>query len=160
MKTWEAETSRDHGGFQSYWYSYWGFLTQEFEDAVLRFAACFWIVTVQSVKTRTRMGVNDGDTTLFLLQMLQGGNQAKVLDDIGVVAGVEGVSVTEHVQMVTPMHPVSLKNLAKPKLAGIKSRASQRISDPAAKGFQKLTPPKRFPEEEHRPWKRIQQTFF
>jgi hypothetical protein len=106
------------------------------------------------------MGVDDGDAALFLLQVLQGGNQAKVLDDIGVVAGVEGVSVTEHVQMVTPMHPISLKNLAKPNLTGIKSRASQRISDPAAKGFHKLTPPKRFPEEEHRPWKRIQQTFF
>ena len=106
------------------------------------------------------MGVNNGDAPLFLLQMLQSGNQGKVLDDIGVVAGVEGVSVTEHVQMVTPLHPISLKNLAKPKLAGIKSRASQRISDPATKGLHKLTPPKRFPQEEHRPWKRIQQTFF
>ena len=43
------------------------------------------------------MGVDDGDAPLFLLQMLQGGNQGKVLDDIGMVAGVEGVSITEHV---------------------------------------------------------------
>jgi hypothetical protein len=81
------------------------------------------------------MGVNDGDAALFLLQMLQGGNQGEVLDDIGMVAGMEGVSVTEHAQMVTPQHPNSLKNLAKPNLTGIKSRASQRISDPAAKGL-------------------------
>ena len=81
------------------------------------------------------MGVNNGDTTLFLLQVLQGGNQGKVLDNIGVVAGVKGVSVTEHVWMVTPQPPKCLKNLAKPNLTGIKSRASQRISDPAAKGF-------------------------
>jgi hypothetical protein len=47
------------------------------------------------------MGVNNGDAPLFLLQVLQGGNQGKVLDDIGVVAGVEGVSVTEHVLMLT-----------------------------------------------------------
>jgi len=48
------------------------------------------------------MGVNNGDATLFLLQVLQSGNQGKVLDDIGMVAGVEGVSVTEHRSMVTP----------------------------------------------------------
>jgi hypothetical protein len=47
------------------------------------------------------MGVNNGDTALFLLQVLQGGNQGKVLDDIGMVAGVKGVSVTEHVLMLT-----------------------------------------------------------
>jgi hypothetical protein len=35
------------------------------------------------------------------LKVLQGGNQAKVLDDIGVVAGMEGVSITEHVWMLT-----------------------------------------------------------
>jgi hypothetical protein len=67
----------------------------------LRFAAGFGIVAIQPVKTRTRMGVDDGDTALFLLQVLQGGNQGEVLDDIGVVAGVEGVSVTEHVLMLT-----------------------------------------------------------
>jgi len=54
------------------------------------------------VKTRTRVGVDDGDATLFLLQMRKGGNQGEVLDDIGMVAGVEGVSVTEHRSMVTP----------------------------------------------------------
>jgi hypothetical protein len=81
------------------------------------------------------MGVNDGDATLFLLQVLKGGNQGEVLDDIGMVAGVKGVSVTEHVWMVTPQPPKCLKNLAKPNLTGIKSRASQRISDPAAKGL-------------------------
>ena len=63
-----------------------------------------------------------------------------------------------------PLNPRNtLKTLANPKETGIKSRASQRISDPAAKGFvclSKLTPPKRFPQEEHRPWKRIQQTIF
>jgi len=84
------------------------------------------------------MGVNNGYAPLFLLQVLQGGNQGKVLDNVGVVAGVEGVSVTEHVWMVTPQPPKSLKNLAKPNLTGIKSRASQRISDPAAKGYEFL----------------------
>jgi hypothetical protein len=43
------------------------------------------------------MGVNDGDAALFLLQVLKGGNQGEVLDDVGMVASVEGVSVTEHV---------------------------------------------------------------
>jgi hypothetical protein len=35
------------------------------------------------------------------LKVLQGGNQGEVLDDIGVVAGMEGVSVTEHVLILT-----------------------------------------------------------
>ena len=76
-------------------------LAQEFEDPVLGFATCFGIVAIQPVKARTCMGVDDGDATFLLLQVLQGGNQGKVLDDIGMVAGVEGVSVTEHVLMLT-----------------------------------------------------------
>jgi hypothetical protein len=36
-----------------------------------------------------------------LLQVLQSGNQGEVLDNIGMVAGVEGVSITEHVWMLT-----------------------------------------------------------
>jgi hypothetical protein len=35
------------------------------------------------------------------LKVLQGGNQGEVLDDIGMVAGMEGVSVTEHVLILT-----------------------------------------------------------
>jgi hypothetical protein len=76
-------------------------LAQEFEDPVLGFATCFGIVAIQPVKARPSMGVNNGDASLFLLQVLQGGNQGEVLDDIGVVAGVKGVSVTEHVLMLT-----------------------------------------------------------
>jgi hypothetical protein len=51
------------------------------------------------------MGVHNGDAALFLLQVLQSGNQGEVLDDIGMVAGVKGVSVTEHGLMVTPPLP-------------------------------------------------------
>jgi hypothetical protein len=47
------------------------------------------------------MGVDDGDAPLFLLKVLQGGDQGEVLDDVGMVASVEGVSVTEHVWMLT-----------------------------------------------------------
>jgi hypothetical protein len=110
-------------------------LAEQFEDAVCGLTASFRIVTVKPIKASPGMGVNNGDAALFLLQVLQSDNQGKVLDDIGVVAGVESVSVTEHARMVTPQHPNSLKNLAKPNLTGIKSRASQRISDPAAKGL-------------------------
>jgi hypothetical protein len=67
----------------------------------LRFTARFRIVAVKSVKTRSRMSVDDGDAALFLLKVLQGGNQGEVLDDIGMVAGMEGVSVTEHVLILT-----------------------------------------------------------
>jgi hypothetical protein len=59
------------------------------------------------------MGVDDGDAPFFLLQMLQGGNQGKVLDDIGMVAGVKGVSITEHALMVTPPPPQMPKNPCK-----------------------------------------------
>jgi hypothetical protein len=37
-------------------------------------------------------------------------------------------------------HRDALKTLAKLNLTGIKSRASQRISDPAAKGLKKANP--------------------
>jgi hypothetical protein len=77
-------------------------LAEQFEDAVCGFAASFRIGTVKPIKASPGMGVNNGDATLFLLQVLQSGNQGKVLDDIGMVAGVEGVSVTEHRSMVTP----------------------------------------------------------
>jgi hypothetical protein len=45
--------------------------------------------------------------------VLQGGDQGEVLDDIGMVAGVEGVSVTEHALMVTPQPLKSPKNPCK-----------------------------------------------
>jgi hypothetical protein len=40
--------------------------------------------------------------------MLQGGNQGEVLDDIGVVAGVKCMSVTEHVWMLTASAKISV----------------------------------------------------
>jgi hypothetical protein len=76
-------------------------LAEQFEDTVLRFTTSFGIVAVKPVQASTGMGIDDGDATLFLLQMLQGGNQGEVLDDIGMVACMEGVSVTEHVLMLT-----------------------------------------------------------
>ena len=77
-------------------------LAQQFENAVRSFAAGFGIIAVKPVKACPSMGVHNGDAPLLLLQVLQSGNQGKVLDDIGMVASVEGVSVTEHALMVTP----------------------------------------------------------
>jgi propanediol dehydratase small subunit len=71
-----------------------------------------------------------------LLQVLQGSDQGKVLDDIGMVAGVECVSVTEHALMVTPQPLKCQKTLAKQQFSRLESRASQRFSDPAAEGYQ------------------------
>jgi len=84
------------------------------------------------------MGVHNGDAALFLLQVLQSGNQGEVLDDIGMVAGVEGVSVTEHALMVTPPPQKCQKSLAKQQFCRLESWASQRISDPAAKDYEFL----------------------
>jgi hypothetical protein len=85
-------------------------VAEQFENTILGFAASFGIVAVKPVKTSTRMGVDDRDATLFLLEVLQRCNQGEVLDDIGMVAGVKGVSVTEHALMVTPQPLKSPKN--------------------------------------------------
>ena len=47
------------------------------------------------------MGVHQSQATLFELQVLQSGDQGDVLEHIGVVACVEGMTVTEHGLMVT-----------------------------------------------------------
>jgi hypothetical protein len=45
--------------------------------------------------------------------------------------------MSDHPHPSSPLNPRNaLKTLANPKETGIKSRASQRISDPAAKGFE------------------------
>ena len=59
------------------------------------------IITVQTVQTGPGMGVNQGDAGLFLHEMAQRGEQSDVFEHIGVVAGVESVSITEHAPMVT-----------------------------------------------------------
>ncbi|MNV82426.1 hypothetical protein D3C71_1761600 [compost metagenome] len=47
------------------------------------------------------MGVQHGQGRVFLGKVLQGGNQHRVLEHVGVVACMEGVAVTEHAPMVT-----------------------------------------------------------
>ena len=47
------------------------------------------------------MRVQHGEGRVFLGKVLQGGDQDRVLEHIGMVACVEGVAITEHGSMVT-----------------------------------------------------------
>ena len=56
------------------------------------------------------MGVDQRQAGVFLRQVLQCGDQRGVLEYVGVVAGMEGVAVTEHGGMVTRW-PVARKSI-------------------------------------------------
>ena len=47
------------------------------------------------------MGVEHGERAVFLGQMAHKRNQHRVFEHVGVVAGMEGVAITEHGKMVT-----------------------------------------------------------
>ena len=47
------------------------------------------------------MGVEHGKGRVFVGEVLQSGNQHRVLEHIGMVACVECVAITEHARMVT-----------------------------------------------------------
>src|SRR5690349_9133299 len=91
------------------------------------------------------------------------GYHHRVLEHIGMVACVEGVAVTEHPAMVTARVPLSSLSCAKSLILRIIS-GSAALCGPAAESIRKEngttfsrrmpTPPKRFPSEERRPWKR------
>jgi hypothetical protein len=78
----------------------------EFEDAFAGLAAgCLREVAVQAVQPGARMRVNQRQPRVLLDQMLERGNQRRVFEHVGVVAGMEGVAVTEHAGMVTRQPP-------------------------------------------------------
>jgi hypothetical protein len=73
----------------------------EAENAVGGFTAGLGVVAVQPVQAGAGVGVHDHQRCFFFRQVFEGRNQHGVLEHIGVVAGVKGVAVAEHVAMVT-----------------------------------------------------------
>jgi hypothetical protein len=65
-------------------------------DAFGRFAAGAGVVAVEPVQAGAGVGVDDRQGCLFFKQVVERGNQHRVLEHVGVVAGMEGVAVTEH----------------------------------------------------------------
>ncbi len=55
---------------------------------------------VQAVKPGTRMGVNGQHLGFFGAQMLEDGDQNRVLEHVGMIACVVSMAVTEHATMV------------------------------------------------------------
>ena len=68
----------------------------ELHDAVLRLAGGAGEFAVQAVQAGTGVGVDDGDGGGLGHQVLQDGDEHHVLQDVGVVAGMEAVAVAEH----------------------------------------------------------------
>ena len=71
------------------------------QDAVRGFCAGAGVVAIQPVEARAGVGIQNGQRRVFLREILQGGNQNRVLEHIGMVACVECVAITEHARMVT-----------------------------------------------------------
>ena len=66
------------------------------QHAFFGFAALAGVVAVQAVQAGSAVGVEHRQRSLFLREVLHGGNQNGVLEHIGVIACMEGVAVTEH----------------------------------------------------------------
>ena len=84
------------------------FCRNEAQEAVGRLATGFGVVAVKPIQTGAGMGIEDGQCRVFLLQMAQDGDQNSVFEHIGMIAGMEGVAVTEHGGMVTRKIPPAL----------------------------------------------------
>ncbi|MDT4861970.1 hypothetical protein FQZ97_966000 [compost metagenome] len=140
----------------------------ELDHAILGLAPGLGVVAVEPVQPGTGMGVDQCQPGLFLHQMAQRGDQGGVLEHVGVVAGVEGVSVTEHGSMVAPPGSPDTRRLSAtcqsvPIFRTIESFAAKRkaprrrphTGQPGCK-----TPPKSVPTENNRPWKRAAKPSF
>ena len=66
------------------------------QHAFFGLAALAGVVAVQAVQAGSAVGVEHRQRSLFLREVLHGGNQNSVLEHIGVIACMEGVAVTEH----------------------------------------------------------------
>jgi hypothetical protein len=66
------------------------------QDAFGGLAAGARVVAVQAVQAGAGVGVDDRQGGLFFEHVVERGNQHRVLEHVGVVAGMEGVAVTEH----------------------------------------------------------------
>ena len=65
-------------------------------DAALVFLQLGRIARVQCIQTRARMGVDDPERFVFLPQVTAQLDEQKVLQHIGVIAGMKGVAVAQH----------------------------------------------------------------
>jgi hypothetical protein len=71
---------------------------EQADHAVCRFAAGVGVVAIEPVQPGAGMGVQHGQGRVFFDKVLQGGDQDRVLEHVGMIACMEGVAITEHVQ--------------------------------------------------------------
>ena len=74
-------------------------------DAFGHFAAGVGGIAVEPVQPGTGVGIDHGDGHGLGGQVAQHRNQRGVLEHVSVVAGVEGVTVTEHLPMIGHARP-------------------------------------------------------
>jgi hypothetical protein len=60
------------------------------------FCACIGLLRVQSIESRASVGVDHLQGRVFLGQMTKDRQQHQMFEDVGVIAGVKGMAVTEH----------------------------------------------------------------
>ena len=72
------------------------FALGEFDEAVCGLRAGLRVVPVQTVQSRSCVGVKHGQCRVFERQVAQYRKQNGVFEDVGMIAGMEGVTVTEH----------------------------------------------------------------
>ena len=71
------------------------------QKTICRLTAGLGVVAVEPVQAGSGVGVEHGERAVFLGQMAHKRNQHRVFEHVGVVAGMEGVAITEHGKMVT-----------------------------------------------------------
>jgi len=71
------------------------------QHAFGRLAAGAGVVAVEPIEAGTGMGVDHRQRCLLFEQVVEDGDQHRVLEHVGVIAGMEGMAVTEHGPMVT-----------------------------------------------------------
>ena len=72
------------------------FFRKKAQKAICRLTTGLRVVAVQPVQAGAGMGVEHRQRGVFLRHVAQHGQQRHVFEDVGMVAGMKGVAVTEH----------------------------------------------------------------
>ena len=98
--------ARDHVNvvLQGWGVWFFGLGGHQLEEAFGRLGTGFGVIAVQAVQPGARMGVKHVER-VFLRHVAQHRQQNGVLENVGMVAGMEGVAITEHGGMVTFQAP-------------------------------------------------------
>jgi len=77
-----------------------GLRRHQFHKTLRRLGAGLRVIAIEAVQTCSSMGIEYCERRVLLRHVFEHSEQNRVFEHIGMVAGVEGVAVTEHAGMV------------------------------------------------------------